>query len=60
MKTYRLREKNAQTRAVEDVKKKIHAIAREVLLGGISDFVWVASGGKRKTGGSKQSLWLRH
>ena len=41
---------------IEDVKKKIHARARKVLLYGIGNFVWASGSGRGEVGGSRKKF----
>ena len=41
---------------IEDVKKKIHARARKMLLHGIGNFVWASGSGGGKVGGSRKKF----
>ena len=51
MKTFRYNERNANGgKEYRDVKKKVHAIAREVLQYGVGDSVLAGSGGRREAG----------
>ena len=43
-------------REIEDVKKKIHARARKMLLHGIGNFVWASGSGWGKVGGSREKF----
>ena len=43
-------------REIEDVKKKIHARAKKVLLHGIGNFVWASGSGWGKVGGSREKF----
>ena len=41
---------------VEDVKKKVHARARKMLLHGMGNFVWAGGSGREKAGGSHKKF----
>ena len=52
----RWKERNAKTIEIENVKKKIHTIARNMLSHGIGNFVWASGSGLGKIGGNRKKL----
>ena len=44
---------------VKDVKKKIHARARQMLLHGIGNFVWASTSGGGEVGGNRKTFSWR-